>query len=64
MENIKNIRAKLSDEDRLKFDRDVVAFGKAAAMLQDDGTAVYLPPEQWDEHLKRGVKCSRRAEDF
>lgn len=38
-----SLRAKLSQDDRDKYDRDLIAFGNATMKVHDDGTVTYVP---------------------
>ena len=44
--------AKLSPEDRDRYQNDMVAFGSAMLKEHEDGTVTYVPPDQWPPELK------------
>ena len=49
------MRLRLSPEDREKYDSDMLLFARAVMREKEDGTVVYVPPEQWS-YLIRLVK--------
>ena len=44
--------AKLSPQDRERFDTDMIAFGNAVVLEEADGTVVYVPPERWPKEIR------------
>ena len=48
--------AKLSAEDRKRYEVDFWTFGNAMIHERDDGSVVYVPPKDWPPHLIKSVR--------
>ena len=45
--------AKLSPEDRERYDFDIIAYGNAMLREHEDGSVTYVPMKDWPAHLQK-----------
>lgn len=47
IDTLRDALAQLTPDDLEKYQRDLVAFGRAMVKHLDDGRVVYIPPDEW-----------------